>query len=293
MTRPCWLGRAARNRHPHAIEQASRRWRGGRRDDSARTRRKILISTQAGSAAAAAAETHFSAAAEGRRPDAAREPQGEGAGAAARAGDVSGRLLRGQAHHRAISRRPESSGRDTGRLCAGRDVYDSRARAGGASRPPRQRYLSAGQSAGIAITRQGAVGPDDSRDGATAVGAGPLVHRRRAGGARRDAVRCAAAADGAERLVVVVGLAGRLGGGVRHVGGGVRHGGPCEEVCEGSRKRLRVGPGEGLRQGGPGVHRVERRHGRRERISAWDVVNPPPRVRQFSSRFTQGDTCGG
>ena len=31
-----------------AIEQASCRWRGGRRDDSARTRRKILISTQAG-----------------------------------------------------------------------------------------------------------------------------------------------------------------------------------------------------------------------------------------------------
>ena len=31
-----------RNRHRHAIEQASRRWRGGRRDDSARTRRKIL-----------------------------------------------------------------------------------------------------------------------------------------------------------------------------------------------------------------------------------------------------------
>ena len=28
------------------IEQASRRWRGGRRCDSARTRRKILISTQ-------------------------------------------------------------------------------------------------------------------------------------------------------------------------------------------------------------------------------------------------------
>ena len=41
MTRPSWLGRAARNRHRHAIEQASRRWRGGRRDDSARTRRKI------------------------------------------------------------------------------------------------------------------------------------------------------------------------------------------------------------------------------------------------------------
>ena len=46
-TRPSWLGRAVRKRHRHAIEQASRRWRGGRRDDSARTRRKILISTQA------------------------------------------------------------------------------------------------------------------------------------------------------------------------------------------------------------------------------------------------------
>ena len=50
MTRPSWLRRAARNRHRHAIEQASRRWRGGRRDDSARTRRKLLISTQAASA---------------------------------------------------------------------------------------------------------------------------------------------------------------------------------------------------------------------------------------------------
>ena len=30
-TRPSWLGRAARNRHRHAIEQVSRRWRGGRR----------------------------------------------------------------------------------------------------------------------------------------------------------------------------------------------------------------------------------------------------------------------
>ena len=32
-TRPSWLGRAVRKRHRHAIEQASRRWRGGRRDD--------------------------------------------------------------------------------------------------------------------------------------------------------------------------------------------------------------------------------------------------------------------
>jgi hypothetical protein len=46
MTRPSWLGRVARNRHRHAIEQASRRWREGRRDDSAGMRRKILISTQ-------------------------------------------------------------------------------------------------------------------------------------------------------------------------------------------------------------------------------------------------------
>ena len=47
MTLPCWLRRAVRNRHRHAVEQASHRWRGGRRADSARTRRKILISTQA------------------------------------------------------------------------------------------------------------------------------------------------------------------------------------------------------------------------------------------------------
>ena len=49
MTRPpwqrTWLRRAVRNRHRHAIEQVSRRWRGGRRDDLARTRREILIST--------------------------------------------------------------------------------------------------------------------------------------------------------------------------------------------------------------------------------------------------------
>ena len=41
MARPSWLGRAVRNRHRHAIEQTSRRWRGARRDDSARTRRKV------------------------------------------------------------------------------------------------------------------------------------------------------------------------------------------------------------------------------------------------------------
>ena len=48
MTRPSWLGPAVRNRHRHAIEQASRRWRGGRRGDSGRTHRKILISTGSG-----------------------------------------------------------------------------------------------------------------------------------------------------------------------------------------------------------------------------------------------------
>ena len=46
VTRPSWLGRAVRNRHHHAIEQAARRWRGGRREDSARPRRKLFISTQ-------------------------------------------------------------------------------------------------------------------------------------------------------------------------------------------------------------------------------------------------------
>jgi hypothetical protein len=40
-TWPRWLHRPVRNRHRHAVEQASRRWRGGRRGDSARTRRKI------------------------------------------------------------------------------------------------------------------------------------------------------------------------------------------------------------------------------------------------------------
>ena len=40
-----------KNRHRHAIEQASRRWRGGRRDDSARRRRKMLISTRASTTA--------------------------------------------------------------------------------------------------------------------------------------------------------------------------------------------------------------------------------------------------
>ena len=37
MMLPCRLRRAARNRHPHAIEQAPRRWRRGRRGDSAWT----------------------------------------------------------------------------------------------------------------------------------------------------------------------------------------------------------------------------------------------------------------
>ena len=46
MTRPSWLRRAVTTRHRHAIEQASRRWRRGRRGDSGRSRRKILIYTQ-------------------------------------------------------------------------------------------------------------------------------------------------------------------------------------------------------------------------------------------------------
>ena len=45
MTWPRWLRRALRNRHRHAIEQASRRWRGGRRGDSGRTRRKFDFHT--------------------------------------------------------------------------------------------------------------------------------------------------------------------------------------------------------------------------------------------------------
>ena len=44
-TRPCWLNRVVRDPHRHAIDQALRRWRGGRRDDSGHAR-AILISTQ-------------------------------------------------------------------------------------------------------------------------------------------------------------------------------------------------------------------------------------------------------
>ena len=46
-----WLRRAVRNRYRYAIEQASRRWRGGRRGDSGRRRREILIYAQDGDAA--------------------------------------------------------------------------------------------------------------------------------------------------------------------------------------------------------------------------------------------------
>ena len=37
---------SVRNRHRHAVEQASRRWRGGRRGDSGRTRRKFEFHTR-------------------------------------------------------------------------------------------------------------------------------------------------------------------------------------------------------------------------------------------------------
>ena len=52
MTWPRWLRRAARNRHRHAVEQVSRRWRGGRRGDSGQTRRKFDFRTGRGAAAA-------------------------------------------------------------------------------------------------------------------------------------------------------------------------------------------------------------------------------------------------
>ena len=45
MTWPRWLCRLVRNRYRHAIEQASRRWRGGRRGDSGRTRRTFDFHT--------------------------------------------------------------------------------------------------------------------------------------------------------------------------------------------------------------------------------------------------------
>ena len=45
MTWPRWLRRAVRSRHRHAIEQVSRRWRGGQRCDSGRTRRRFDFHT--------------------------------------------------------------------------------------------------------------------------------------------------------------------------------------------------------------------------------------------------------
>ena len=70
MARPSWLGRAVGNEHHHAIEQASRRWRGGRRDDSARTRRKILISTQATTSSARSFRAPFGKSAPSAAPKA-------------------------------------------------------------------------------------------------------------------------------------------------------------------------------------------------------------------------------
>ena len=61
MTLPCWLRRAVTNRHRHAIEQASHRWRGGRRENSARTRRKILISAQVASFSFVGVAEHYHA----------------------------------------------------------------------------------------------------------------------------------------------------------------------------------------------------------------------------------------
>ena len=60
MTLPCWLRRAVRTRHRHAIEQASHRWRGGRRGESGRTRGKFDFHT--GILYVAAGVGHFAAA---------------------------------------------------------------------------------------------------------------------------------------------------------------------------------------------------------------------------------------
>ena len=101
MTRLSWLGRAARNRHRHAIERASRRWRGGRRGDSARTRRKLLISTQL--LARADADVHELLAY--RRPssladsDPVRRRRGEGGERPAPAGAADGPPRLGEGVH--------------------------------------------------------------------------------------------------------------------------------------------------------------------------------------------------
>jgi hypothetical protein len=62
MTRPCWLRRAVRNRQRHAIEQASRRWRGTRRKFDSHTgekRKAVEKSLQGDVAEAKALETSY------------------------------------------------------------------------------------------------------------------------------------------------------------------------------------------------------------------------------------------
>ena len=45
-SRPCWLRRAVRNRHLHAVEQVPRRWRGGHDPAVVETRPEDLIYAQ-------------------------------------------------------------------------------------------------------------------------------------------------------------------------------------------------------------------------------------------------------
>ena len=103
MTRPCWLGRAARNRHRHAIEQASRRWHGGRRDDSARRRRETLIYPQATGLAQGEPEEEEAEAA--RVAEAARGAGPEAEAAAAVAARTAKAAVRGASAGAARQRR--------------------------------------------------------------------------------------------------------------------------------------------------------------------------------------------
>ena len=54
---------------------------------------------------------------------------------------------------------------------------------------------------------------------------------------------------------------------------------------------VRMGPGKSRWQGGPGVHRVERRHGRRVWISAGGVVNPRKEIqfKVYHRGYVRGD----
>ena len=191
--------------HRHAIEQASRRWRGGRRDDSARTRRKILISTQVVRRHHIGVAYHPGALAHvGRRLQRRRRVADHGAGAGGRArrpggAPVGGRLpgARRRAGPDAGAAARLRSARRGGRGGAAEAVVVARGRWGRRKltevinyRPPaRRRPISASRSARRPPPPRGAAPGPRGRRLARRARHGPPWSRCRARTGRRGARR--------------------------------------------------------------------------------------------------------